>query len=73
MRYMYENEGREFEVQYDSYPPDTSLRINGIQAEPDYGGYVEINSVTLLGIEMIDLLSEAVYDDIRDEIMGVKT
>jgi hypothetical protein len=70
MRYIYENEDRIFEVEYDSYPPETALRINGIQAEPDYAGYVEINSVTMSGVEMIDLLSEAVYDDIRDRITG---
>ena len=72
MRYIYENEDRIFEVEYDSYPPDTALRINGIQAEPDYAGYVEINSVTLLGVEIGDMLSEAAYEDIKDEIMGVK-
>jgi hypothetical protein len=72
MRYMYINEGREFEVEYDSYPPDTALRFNGIQAEPDYAGYVEINSVTLLGVDLIDLLSEAVYYDIKEQIMGGK-
>lgn len=70
MRYKYTNDGRDFEVEYDSYPPDTSLRINGIQAEPDYWGYVEINSVTLLGVEIGDLLSEATYEDIKEEIMG---
>jgi hypothetical protein len=70
MRYMYENEGREFEVEYDLYPEDTALRINGIQAEPDYAALVEINSVTLLGVEVIDLLSESVYYDIKDKIMG---
>lgn len=70
MRYIYENLGREFEVDYDAYPEDTALRINGIQAEPDYGPFVEINSVTLLGIEVIDMLSEAVYFDIKEEIMG---
>jgi len=72
MRYMYIHEGRDFEVQYDSYPPDLSLRMNGIQAEPDYAGYVEVNSVTLLGIELIDLLSEAVLEEIVEDIMGVK-
>ena len=72
MRYIYENLGREFVVDYDAYPEDTSLRINGIQAEPDYGPFVEINSVTLLGIEVIDMLSEAVYFDIKEEIMGGK-
>ena len=71
MRYKYTNDGRDFEVQYDSYPPDTSLRFNGIQAEPDYAGYVEINSVTLLGVEMIDLLSEWVLEEIQKDIMGV--
>jgi len=70
MRYMYENEGREFEVEYDLYPEDTALRINGIQAEPDYAALVEINSVTLLGVEVIDVLSESVYYDIKDKIMG---
>ena len=70
MRYIYENLGREFVVDYDAYPEDTALRINGIQAEPDYGPFVEINSVTLVGIEVIDMLSEAVYFDIKEEIMG---
>ena len=72
MRSIYENMGREFVVDYDAYPEDTALRINGIQAEPDYGPFVEINSVTLLGIEVIDMLSEAVYFDIKEEIMGGK-
>jgi hypothetical protein len=72
MRYIYENEGRDFVVDYDAYPEDTALRINGVQAEPDYGAYVEINSVTLMGIEVIDVLSEAVYYDIKEQIMGGK-
>lgn len=70
MRYIYENAGRDFVVDYDAYPPDLALRINGIQAEPDYWGYVEINSVTLLGVEIGDLLSEGTYEDIKEEIMG---
>jgi hypothetical protein len=70
MRYKYSNDGRDFEVEYDSYPPDIALRINGIQAEPDYGGYVEIDAVTLLGVDVSDLLSEWVFEDIKDEIMG---
>jgi len=71
MRYKYTSEGRDFEVEYDSYPPDISLRINGMQAEPDYGGYVEINAVTLLGVDISDLLSEWVFEDIKYQIMGI--
>jgi hypothetical protein len=70
MRYIYEDTGREFEVDYDHYPADIALRINGIQAEPDYPEMIEINSVTLLGIEMVDMLSEAVLEEIEEAIMG---
>lgn len=70
MRYIYENMGREFEVHYEYYPEDIALRIHGIQAEPDYPAMTEITSVTLLGIEVVDMLSEAILEDIEEEIMG---
>jgi len=70
MRYKYEDTGREFEVDYDHYPADISLRINGIQMEPDYPEMIEINSVTLLGIDVVDMLSEAVLAEIEEEILG---
>ena len=72
MRYIYENLGREFEVDYEYYPADIALRINGIQAEPDYPEMIEITSVTLLGIEVVDMLSEAILEDIEELIMESK-
>ena len=72
MRYIYENMGRDFEVDYDFYPEDKALRINGIQAEPDYPAYFALNSVKLLGVELIDVLSQYIMEDIEEELKGGK-
>lgn len=60
--------GRMLTIEYDYEPEDISLRINGIQMEPDYPARMDITAVLLEGVDIIDLLSDTTLADIEKEI-----
>ena len=68
--YTYNNMGRRLDVTYSYTPEDISLRINGIQAEPDYPESFEIEAVKLGGVDITDLLAEDLITEIVTEIKG---
>ena len=68
--YLYRSEGRDLMVSFDYTPADTSLRINGIQAEPDYAASLDIESVYFKGEDILDLLDPALLKKIEKEILG---
>ena len=68
--YLYKTEGRDLMVNFDYVPEDISLRINGIQAEPDYRASIEIESVYFKGEDIFDLLDPALIELIENEILG---
>jgi hypothetical protein len=73
MRTFYDAGGdRMLSVEYDYEPEDISLRVNGIQMEPDYAATVEINSVMIEGVEVMDLLDQEVMLDIVKDIRSGK-
>lgn len=73
MRTFYDaGDGRMLAVEYDVAPEDTALRVNGIQMEPDYAATVEINSVMIEGVDVMDLLDPDLLADIEKEIRGGK-
>jgi hypothetical protein len=73
MRTFYDaGDGRMLAVEYDVLPEETSLRVNGIQMEPDYAATVEINSVMIEGVDVMDLLDPDLLADIEKEIRGGK-
>jgi hypothetical protein len=57
-------------VNFDYTPEDVSLRINGIQAEPDYAASLDIESVYFKGEDIFDLLDPALLKKIEKEILG---
>jgi len=72
MRTFYDaGKGRVFTVYYECEPEDTALRINGIQMEPDYAATFDITAVLVEGVDISDLLSDDVMEDIEQEIKGV--
>jgi hypothetical protein len=73
MRTFYDaGDGRMLAVEYDYEPEDIALRVNGIQMEPDYAATVEINSVMIEGVEVMDLLDQEVLLDIVKDIRSGK-
>jgi hypothetical protein len=68
--YLYRSEGRDLMVNFDYTPEDVSLRINGIQAEPDYAASLDIESVYFKGEDIFDLLDPALLKKIEKEILG---
>jgi hypothetical protein len=56
-------------VNFDYTPEDVSLRINGIQAEPDYAASLDIESVYFKGEDIFDLLDPALLKTIEKEIL----
>lgn len=68
--YLYRSEGRDLMVNFDYTPADISLRINGIQAEPDYAASLDIESVYFKGEDILDLLDPALIEKIEQEILG---
>ena len=73
MRTFYDaGEGRMLAVEYDVEPEDIALRVNGVQMEPDYAATVEINSVMIEGVDVMDLLDPDLLADIEKEIRGGK-
>ena len=68
--YLYRSEGRDLMVNFDYTPADISLRINGIQAEPDYAASLDIESVYFKGEDILDLLDPELLCTIRSEILG---
>jgi hypothetical protein len=68
--YLYQTEGRDLMVNFDYTPADISLRINGIQAEPDYAASIEIESVYFKGEDIFDLLDPALIEQIEKQILG---
>lgn len=69
MRTFYDaGDGRMLAVEYDVEPEETALRVNGIQMEPDYAATVEINSVMIEGVDVMDLLDPDLLADIEKEI-----
>lgn len=68
--YLYKSEGRDLMVNFDYTPADISLRINGIQAEPDYAASLDIESVYFKGEDILDLLDPALIEKIEQEILG---
>ena len=67
--YLYRTEGRDLMVNFDYTPEDVSLRINGIQAEPDYAASIEIESVYFKGEDIFDLLDPDLLKTIEKEIL----
>ena len=67
--YLYKTLGRDLMVNFDYTPADISLRINGIQAEPDYAASLEIESVYFKGEDIFDLLDPALLKTIEKEIL----
>ena len=70
--HTYNSMGRRLDVTFSYTPEDVSLRINGIQAEPDYAESFEIEAVKLGGVDITDLLSEDLLTDIVTEIRSGK-
>jgi hypothetical protein len=69
MRTFYDaGDGRMLAVDYDVLPEETALRVSGIQMEPDYAATVEINSVMIEGVDVMDLLDPDLLADIEKEI-----
>jgi hypothetical protein len=56
-------------VNFDYTPEDVSLRINGIQAEPDYAASLDIESVCFKGEDILDLLDPDLLKAIESEIL----
>ena len=67
--YLYRTLGRDLMVNFDYTPEDVSLRINGIQAEPDYAASLDIESVYFKGEDIFDLLDPALLKTIEKEIL----
>jgi hypothetical protein len=69
MRTFYDaGEGRMLSVEYDYEPEGVALLSEGMPMEPEYADRVEIMSVMIEGVEVIDLLDEDVLDAIEAEI-----
>ena len=67
--YLYKTLGRDLMVNFDYAPEDISLRVNGIQAEPDYAASLEIESVYFKGEDIFDLLDPALLKTIEKKIL----
>lgn len=73
MRTFYDaGNGRMLAVEYDCEPEDLALRSGGVPMEPDYAARVEIMSVMIEGVDVMDLLDDNVLKDIEAEIRGGK-
>ena len=64
--------GRMLSVEYDYELEDIALRSSGVPMEPDYAAIVEITSVMIEGVEVIDLLDEDVLTAIEKQIRSGK-
>lgn len=71
-----EYRGYSLSVEYDYYPPSRGAREkgSGVQLEPDEPALVELTSVMLNGMDMMDLLTEqqdeietAIYEQLSEE------
>lgn len=71
MRHFYDaGDGRTLTIEYDYEPEDISLRVNGIQMEPDYPARLDILAVLVEGVDIIDLMSDTALADIEKAIWG---
>ena len=65
-------EGRMLSVEYDYEPEGVALLSEGMPMEPEYADRVEIMSVMIEGVEVIDLLDEGVLTKIEKQIRSGK-
>ena len=64
--------GRMLAVEYDYEPEGVALLSEGMPMEPEYADRVEITSVMIEGVEVIDLLDEGVLIAIEKQIRSGK-
>lgn len=64
--------GRMLAVEYDYEPEGVALLSEGMPMEPEYADRVEIMSVMIEGVEVIDLLDEGVLIAIEKQIRSGK-
>jgi hypothetical protein len=64
--------GRMLSVEYDYEPEGVALLSEGMPMEPEYADRVEIMSVMIEGVEVIDLLDEGVLTKIEKQIRSGK-
>jgi hypothetical protein len=73
MRTFYDaGDGRMLSVEYDYEPEGVALLSEGMPMEPEYADRVEIMSVMIEGVEVIDLLDEGVLTKIEKQIRSGK-
>ena len=65
-------DGRMLSVEYDYEPEGVALLSEGMPMEPEYADRVEIMSVMIEGVEVIDLLDEGVLTKIEKQIRSGK-
>jgi len=71
MRYVFTRADVVLECELDYWPAEVGSTENGLKIEPDYAEYMELNSATHKGIEMIGFLADYVVRDIQDEALEV--